>query len=168
MALVGGMLLSPHLSPFPVGREEGVGLGWGVVHLGQAKAVGALHRLTVYTGASYHIHILVGLAVCKGLFQRTKTLATLEILRRAAEHDVAAVGQCPFGQRLKGLAAHDDGVASGELLKPLQVFGQPVYQAVLVADGEVLGHGSDDVDAHGDMGLNRHLASDMGPGVVVA
>ena len=50
-----------------VGREEGVGLGWGIVDLFQAEAIGQGQGLLVNAGTTDDIHILVGGAMSQGL-----------------------------------------------------------------------------------------------------
>ena len=60
------------------------------------------------------------------LVERGIALATGEIALTATEHDVAPVGQCALGQREECVAPHDDGMASGESLKSLEVVGQPI------------------------------------------
>ena len=90
---------------------------------------------------------------------------------RAADHDVAAVGQRALRQRLKGAAPHEDGVARGELLEAALVFADVVNQLVVEADGAVFGHGRNQSDMHSLKNVldesDGDLCGDVGPGVVV-
>ena len=47
MLFVYGVLFSTFFLPVVVGREEGIGLGWNVIDLGETEAVGNGEGLTV-------------------------------------------------------------------------------------------------------------------------
>ena len=86
-------------------------------------------------------YLLVGSAVGKCLVERLVAVATRKLAHCGGEDNVAAVGQCTLGERLKGSSSHDYGVTCGERLETLQVVGQPIYKLVVVSDGTVARHG---------------------------
>src|SRR5262249_31033121 len=52
-----------------------------------------------------------------------------------------------LADRLVGLAAHDDGLAQGELAEALEVRAQPPRQLAVAAEDAVLGDSHDEGDA---------------------
>ena len=71
MTVVDGMVFAEGLLPVVfVGREEGVGLGGGVVDLGETETVGKGQSLTVDRGSADDEDVFVGGAVGKGLIER--------------------------------------------------------------------------------------------------
>lgn len=81
-----------------------------------------------------------------GFLQAVVDLATVDGGGVTADDDIDAMGQWPRGQRLEGLAPHDDGMVCGESLEALQVFGEVPQQLVVVAYGTVGSNGGDDAD----------------------
>ena len=69
MFLVGCMLLAHCLFPSFVFGKEGIGIGWSVVYLSKAEAVGMAECLLVDTRSTYYIYILVLRAVGKCLVE---------------------------------------------------------------------------------------------------
>ena len=65
---------------------------------------------------------------------------------RLRKHDVPTIGESALGKGEVGVAAHDDGMARGEGLETLQVVGQPINQLVLITDGPVLRHRSNNTN----------------------
>ena len=138
MTIICGMVLTAFFLPVVfVGREEGVGLGGGVVDLRETETVGEGQGLTVDRGTADDVDILVGGAVLQGFFQRWKHITARESLGATAQDDVTTVGQGSFGQGEIGVTAHDDGMTSGEGLETLQVVREPVDQFVLKSDGAI-------------------------------
>ena len=70
MTIIYRVILTAFFLPFAlVRREEGVGLGGGVVDLRQTETVGEGEGLTVDGGSADDVDILVGGAVGKSLFE---------------------------------------------------------------------------------------------------
>lgn len=69
------------------------------------------------------------------------------------EDDIAAFGQRFLRERVKGAAAHDDGVAAGEAFEPLEVVAEVPQEVVVLADGHVLGTSHDDGEVGGWIGV---------------
>ena len=111
----------------PYGRvnfgEEGIGLCRCIVNVGDAELVGYRQGFLIDTRPSDDVNFLIGTAGREGSFQRVETLGTRELDVLTRKHDVAAVGQGTFRQRLEGLATHDDGMAGGQCLEAFQVIG---------------------------------------------
>lgn len=138
MTIICGMVLTAFFLPVVfVRREEGVGLGGGVVDLRETETVGEGQGLTVDRGTADDVDILVGGAVLQGFFQRGIDITARESLGAAGENDVATVRQGALGQGEESVPAHDDGMACGEGLETLQVVREPVDQLVLKADGAI-------------------------------
>ena len=147
--LVGFMLLTAHLMPsLAVVGEEGIGLRWRIVNLGQAKAVGLVDEILVKTGTTYNKDVLVRTAGDEKLIPRGKTLAAFQLLAATCQHTVATIGQRTLGQAIESLATHEDSVARGQRLETFQIVGQPVYKLVLIAYGTVASHGGNHSDSH--------------------
>ncbi len=71
MTVVDGMVFTEGFLPVVlVGREEGVGLGGGVVDLGKTETVGEGQGLTVDRGAADDEDVFVGGAVLQSFLQR--------------------------------------------------------------------------------------------------
>ena len=69
--VVDGMVFAEGFLPVVlVGREEGVGLGRGVIDLGETETVCEGQGLTVDRGAADDVDVFVGGAVGEGLLQR--------------------------------------------------------------------------------------------------
>ena len=65
---VDGMVFTERFLPVVfVGREEGVGLGGGVVDLGETETVGEGQGLTIDRGSTDDVDVFVGGAVGEGL-----------------------------------------------------------------------------------------------------
>ena len=138
MTIIGGMVLTAFFLPVVfVGREEGVGLGGGVVDLCETEAVGNGQGLTIDRSSADDIDVFVGGAVLQGFFQRGIDITARDSSGAAGENDVTTVGQGSLGQGEESVPAHDDGMASGEGLETLQVVREPVNQLVLKADGAI-------------------------------
>ena len=138
MTIICGMVLTAFFLPVVfVRREEGVGLGGGVVDLCETEAVGNGQGLTIDRSSADNVDILVGGAVHQGFFQGWKHFTAGESLGAAGENDVATVRQGSLGQGEESVPAHDDGMACGEGLETLQVVREPVNQLVLKADGPI-------------------------------
>ena len=72
-------------------------------------------------------------------------------VRLTAQHQIAAVGKSlAAGQGVKGLAAHNDGVAGGHGLEAAQVRGQAEQEISSLSDPPAL--------ADGNNGLHRQLS----------
>ena len=84
----------------------------------------------------------------ESLIERLITLASGKFLLSAAEHDIAAVGQCSFGQGQEGVTAHDYCMPSGKCLEALEIVGQPIQQFVFLSYRPVSVHGGNDVYSH--------------------
>ena len=59
-----------------VGREEGVGLGWGVVDLRETETVCEGQGLTIDRGTADDVDVFVGGAVFQGSFEGRIDIAT--------------------------------------------------------------------------------------------
>ena len=71
VAVIDGMVFAEGLLPVVlVGREEGIGLGGGVVDFGETETVGKGQGLTVDRGSADDVDVFVGGAVGKGLIER--------------------------------------------------------------------------------------------------
>lgn len=142
MTLVAYMVLADNFGPaFGIVREEAVGGGWSVCHLGQTKAVGKGYCLLIDVSAANDEDFLTGRAVGKSLVERLVAVAPRQLAHGGGEHDVAAVWQCAFRERLESASPHDDGVTCGQCLETFQVVGQPIDEFVVVAYGSVARHG---------------------------
>lgn len=76
MTVVDGMIFTRGLLPVVlVGREEGVGLGWGVVDLGETETVGEGQGLMVDRGTADDVDVFVGGAVGEGGFEGGEDVA---------------------------------------------------------------------------------------------
>ena len=138
MTIICGMVLTAFFLPVVfVGREEGVGLGGGVIDLRETEAVGNGQGLTIDRSSADDIDVLVGGAVLQGFFQRGIDITARDSSGAAGENDVTTVGQGSLGQGEESVPAHDDGMACGEGLETLQVVREPVDQLVLKADGAI-------------------------------
>ena len=62
------------------------------------------------------------------------------------KHYISALWQRSAGQRVPGVAPHNDGMARGEGLEPLEVVGYVPDEVVVLANGVVLGNGHYDGD----------------------
>ena len=141
MTVIYGMVFTTFFLPVVfIGREEGVGLGWGVVDLCETETVGQGECLTVDAGSADDVDVFIGGAVGEGFFEGGIDVAAFEGFLRTAQYNVPTVGQGTLGKGEKGVAAHDDGVACGERLEALQVVREPVDEFVLESNGPVLGY----------------------------
>ena len=120
-------------------------LGSGI-HLRQIEAVGKGQCFGIHRRAADDEHLLTLPAMREGFGQRGETFGTGKSRGGARQHDVAAIGQCALGQRLKRAPPHDDGMSRGELLETAQVGRKAEEQPVVVTDGAVARHGADDID----------------------
>ena len=97
MTVIGGMVFTAFFLPVVfVGREEGVGLGGGVVDLRETETVGEGHGLTIDAGTADDVDIFVGGAMGKGFFEGRIDITALKYLGTAAQNDVTTVGQGSF------------------------------------------------------------------------
>lgn len=93
VSIVCGMILTVFFLPaLVVGWEEGVSLCWRVVDFRETEAVGYLESLSVDTGATDDIDILIRCAVGESFFQRGIDITALKRLGTTAEHDIPAIG----------------------------------------------------------------------------
>ena len=77
MAIIDGMVFTAFFLPVVfVGREEGVGLGWGVVDLRKTETVSQGQGLTVDRGTADDVDVFVGGAVGEGGFEGGEDIAT--------------------------------------------------------------------------------------------
>lgn len=146
--LVGFMRLGAHQPPVVAAklRKPHVGMLGSGIHLRQIEAVGKGQCLGIHRRAADDEHLFVLLAMREGFGQRGETFGTGKSRGGARQHDVAAIGQCALGQRLKRAPPHDDGMSRGELLETAQVGRKSEEQPVVVTDGAVARHGADDID----------------------
>ena len=78
MTVVDGMVFAEGFPPVIfVGREEGVGLGGGVVDLCETETVGKGQGLTVDRGAADDVDVFVGGAVGEGGFEGRENVDVL-------------------------------------------------------------------------------------------
>ena len=92
MAIVFRMFLSAFQRPFVVRREEGIGMGRGVVNLREIEAIGEGHCLFVDACSTDDKYLFVFTAMTQCLFQRGIAFALRIIMWLTAQNDVAAVG----------------------------------------------------------------------------
>jgi len=151
--------LPPGLQPLVLipARKAGIALH-GDLHPGEIHASGQGQHLTVDLGTTHH-HDLVGIAGgtdgrAGGVHQHT---AVGPEIRIAGDDDVGTPGQ-QAGQRLPGLAPHDDGFAQSEALEVLQIRRQMPGQSIALADETITVQGGD----QGDEWL-LHARNDNGP-----
>jgi len=144
MSLICWVMFTRLFFPVAIVGEERVGLCRCIVNLSQAQAVGLVEESFVETGTAYDVDVFLWLTGSEELVPRIETLTSRQLLRTSGQHTVAAVGQSTFGQTLKRLPSHHDGMTCRQRLEPFQVVGQPVNQFILKADGPVLGDGSND------------------------
>lgn len=123
------------------GGKEDICLFFAVLHFRDIEAVGQRKSSGIQAGtADDEDFFLVG-AGLQGLFQRAEAFRSGPLPFLSAQHDVAAVGQCPFGERLERLASHDNGMPRGQGLESFQVVGQPIQQFVALSDAVIPVHG---------------------------
>jgi hypothetical protein len=120
------MLFSGTHFPLVVRREKGVGLGGRIVDFGQAELVGLVDGLLVDACPADDVDFLVRGAMAECLVERGVGVASGKGGLRAAQHDIAAIGQGSLGKRLEGVPSHDDGMPRGERLETFQVVREPV------------------------------------------
>ena len=71
MTVIDGMIFTAFFLPVVfVGREEGVGLGRGVVDLRQTETVGEGQGLTIDAGTADNINVLIRGAMLQSFFER--------------------------------------------------------------------------------------------------
>ena len=76
MTVIDGMVFTAFFLPVVfVGREEGVGLGGGVVDLGETETVGEGEGLTIDAGAADDVDVFIRGAVGEGLFEGGEDVA---------------------------------------------------------------------------------------------
>ena len=76
MTIIDGMVFTVFFLPVVfVGREEGVGLGWGVVNLREAETVGEGQGLTIDRGTADDVDVFVGGAVFQSGFEGREDVA---------------------------------------------------------------------------------------------
>ena len=125
------------------GREQRVALN-GPFDQGQVKIRTERQSLRVDLGAAANEHIAA--------FRFRMKLGELRYgldagvrKARAGNDDSGAIGQGST-DGFEGLAAHDDDVAGGHLLEPLEILRQVPGDFVAVADDPVEGHGGDGLE----------------------
>jgi hypothetical protein len=62
----------------------------------------------------------------------------------ARKDDVAAIGQCTFGQRLECAPSHDDGMSCSQRLEMQQVGSQVIEEVVVQTYRIIFGDADDD------------------------
>ena len=158
MFLVGRMFFAPHFAPllgFQFG-EEGIGLGGHVVHHGEVYAFGQADGLSIQFTSTDDVDVFGVVALHQCFFDTSVALCILIMQSLlTAEYNVASVGQCTFGERLEGLAPHDDSVTRSELLEAFEVVGQAIEQLVVEAYGIIFSYGDNDGDVV--EGLDIHV-----------
>ena len=143
MTIIDGVVFTAFFLPLVlIGREEGVGIGGGVVNLRETETVGDFQSLTIDGGTTDDVDVFVGGAMGQGLIEGVIDITAFKSLCAAAQDDVTTVGEGSLGEGEVGVAAHDDGMACGERLEALQVVREPIDQLVLESNGAVLRYGS--------------------------
>ena len=92
------------------------------LNMGEAKAVGHWQGLRINALAADDIDVFFGRTSVERRLQGREHFGALKgktFLVR--EHDVAAIWQGTFRERLKSAASHNDGVSRGEGLEAAQV-----------------------------------------------
>ena len=145
VALVGNMAFLAHHYPylFIYLWEKGIGLRRSVIDTCQIQTLGEGYGLGIEAGTADDEHLTVAATGGQGLLQRAKDLGPRSLeAHLSRENNVATVGQRALGQRLPCSASHNDGVASGEAAKTPHILRQPIQKFVVIANGTILGHGS--------------------------
>ena len=124
---------------------------------GQVDPVRAVECGPVHLRTADDEHLVIAGGGAQGLLERPGQQDPIRQVEVAARQDDAGPpGQRP-ADRLPGPPAHDDVVAHGQPLEPLQVGGQAPRQATLTADDAVLGDRDDEGHSHADVD-DRHTA----------
>lgn len=140
------MFLSEDAAPFALVErgEEDVGVFRGGVNVGEAETIRYGEGFTIDAGSADDEYLFVGASSkCSGKIGENLYVRPIQI-GVAGQHDVTAIGQRAFRERLEGASSHDDGVAGGECLEAAQVFAEMVEEIVVIADGVVFGECADD------------------------
>ncbi len=135
-------------APCVEGREEGIGLFRHVVDDGEQQLVGLVEQLRIDGCAADDVHLLVVVACVQCLVKRGIAFGTIDVPEAAAHHDVAAVGQSSFGQRVEGLPTHQHGMSAGGGTEVAHVVGQAIEQCIVVAQCAVVGDGGNEDEWH--------------------
>ena len=125
--------------------------------MGEAKAVGHWQGLRINALAADDIDVFFGRTSIERRLQGREHFGVLKGKTfLAREHDVAAIWQGTFRERLKSAASHNDGVSRGEGLEAAQVGREMIKQFVLIANGAVGSQGTND-GQHGLMGFENGM-----------
>ncbi len=93
MTIVDGMIFAEGFLPVVlVGREEGVGLGRGVVDLREAETVGEGQGLTVDRGSTDDVDVFVGGAVLQGGFEGGEDVYIMRKVERGRWKEITFKG----------------------------------------------------------------------------
>ena len=145
-----------HLPTSVIGEESVRPRGKGI-HLGEPQLLRQRESLPIDLRTPYHEHFPQRGASPQGFLQRGADLQAGVLWQRgwrgksstAGEHDVVTMGQGSVGQRLIGLAPHDDSVPPRQLAESRHVLGQVEEQLALAAYRPVTGHGGYELHFHG-------------------
>ena len=145
---VGGLVFAEGDMPlrFVPHGEEGIGRRGRGVDMGETQLVGQRHGggIELRTADDEDFGIA---CECNCLFERCGDFGVGPRLTDGARNDdVSAIGECALGQRLVGVASHDDGMARGERFEAAQVVAERIEQLVVQPDGIVFGQSTNDGD----------------------